>query len=630
MLERIREGSQGPLAMTIVGLIIISFAVTGVGSYLGSSTSEAAAVVNGEDITVQEVEVAYQNQRARMEQQFGEQIASAFANETYLANFKSQVLEQLISEKLVEQKANEMGLRVSDEQIKEAIFDIDAFKIAGQFDNDTFKAILQRQGFTAVSFRDYMRQQMTTEQLSTALTASSFSLEDEVAEVLKLQQQKRDAQTLEVNAADFAGDIELSDEEINDYYQANLSNFDTQEEVKLAYVSLSVEDLMANESVTEEEARQNYQDNIAAYQTIEERRVSHILIEFGDDEAAAESKAEAVLAMVNEADADFATIAAAESADIVSAEEGGDLDYIVKGDWSESFEEAVFGLEKVGDTTGLVKTEFGFHIIKLTDLKPQVTTPFEEVQEELTALLLKDKATDTFFSLQEEIASAAFESPDSLEEVSNISGRPIIQTAFFSSGNYPASVNYPQVENVAFSSELIDDKVNSDILQVNDEKILVVRVAEHKPQRTLALEEVKASITTQLSAEKTQQAALDWTEALKQKLLNGESVYDTLAAKSLEWNEVSGIERFASSLPSEMTKSIFSLAPAAGQDVDVVSLANGNVGLVKLTAVEAVDEIKAEDIEATLQGLANNNSRQSYDSFVAALVDEATIERITR
>ncbi|MEQ3659438.1 MAG: SurA N-terminal domain-containing protein [Glaciecola sp.] len=630
MLERIREGSQGPLAMTIVGLIIISFAVTGVGSYLGGSTSEAAATVNGEEITVQDVEVAYQNQRARMEQQFGEQVAAAFANEAYLADFKGQVLDQLISEKLVEQKAEEMGLRVSDEQIKNAIFAIDAFKIAGQFDNETFKATIQRQGFTPASFRDYMRKQMTTEQLSSTLNSSSFSLEQEVANILKLQQQTRSAKTIVVKAADFATDVEISDEEIDTYYQANLSDFDTQEQVKLAYVSVSVDDLIANESVTPEEVLSNYQENIRAYQTDEERRVSHILIEFGDDEADAKAKAEEVLASVKADDADFAAIAEQESADIVSAEVGGDLDYIVRGDWSASFEDAVFAIENTGDISPLVKTEFGYHIIKLTDLKPQVTTPFEEVEAEITEFMLKDKATETYFGLQEAIASAAFESPDSLERVSNVANRPIIETAFFASNAYPASVDYPQVANVAFSTELIEDGLNSELLTLNDEKIMVVRVKEHKPQRTLSLEEVKATIVSRLSAEKSQEAALAWAEEIKVSLLAGEDISEKLSEKSIDVQVNENIARFGADVPQEVSKAIFSLAPVDQQNISVVTLNNGDIGIVELESVTPVNDVEAEELTATSDGLANNFSRQSFDNFVAALLSEAEIEKIQR
>jgi peptidyl-prolyl cis-trans isomerase D len=630
MLERIREGSQGPLAMTIVGLIIVSFAVTGVGSYLGSSSTQAAATVNGEEITVNEVESAYQNQRARMEAQFGESVAAAFANETYLENFKTQVLNQLISDKLVEQQATEIGLRVSTEQIKQTIFGIDAFKIAGQFDNDTFQAVIARQNFTPASFRDYLRKQMTTEQLSNVINGTSFSLDDEVSAVLRLQQQTRTARTLEVSAADFASDVTVTDEEVSQYYESNLSDFDTQEQVKLSYVTLSVADLIANESVSEEDVLANYQENIAAYQIPEKRRVSHILIEYGDDETASEATAEEVFALVNLPDADFADIALERSTDIVSAEAGGDLDFINRGDWSESFEDAAFALKEVGDISELVQTEFGFHIIKLTELLPLVTTPFTEVQEELTQLLLKDKAMESFFGLQEQVASAAFEQPNSLKRVSEITNRPIIDTAFFEKTNYPASVNYPQVENVAFSAELVENGLNSDVLPITDEKIMVVRAIDHKPQRTLALEEVNASIVNQLTARKTQQAAVDWAEGLKTKIFAGESIDEVLLAKSLELKTIESIPRFGGTVPIEMNNAIFKLSSVAQQNASVVKLSSGNVGLVILDSVQTVAEIKEEDLLAAKEGLATNQSRNAYANFIDALKSKADIEVIKR
>ena len=292
MLERIREGSQGPWAMAIIALIVLSFVFAGVSSYVSSSGSTAAAEVNGEPISQQDVERAYQAQRARLEAQFGEGISALFSDENYLRDFRMNVLDRLIADTLIEQKAKELGMRVSDKQIRDAITAMPEFQTEGSFDNERYLMLLRQNGFQPSDFRDYMRQQMTREQLSRAVQASDFSLPEEVSLAHRLQGQTRNADYLIVDSAPFAASVELSDEEVQAFYNENISRFDTQERVNLAYVTLAVDDLKADVSVSEEEIEQAYQDNIALYKTTEERRVSHILIEFGDDKDAAKEKAQ--------------------------------------------------------------------------------------------------------------------------------------------------------------------------------------------------------------------------------------------------------------------------------------------------------------------------------------------------
>ncbi|HAI72883.1 MAG TPA: peptidylprolyl isomerase, partial [Alteromonas australica] len=277
MLERIREGSQGPWAMAIIALIVLSFVFAGVGSYLTSSGSTAVATVNGEEISAQELERAYQNQRAQMESQFGESIAQLFSSEQYLSDFKRNVLDRLIAEKLIQQEAVALGLRVSDEQIKETITQMPEFQFGGQFDNQRFQTILRQNGFQVADFRDYLRTQMTQNQLAAALTNSAFALEGEVELANTLQGQTRDANYLVIDSASFSEGVEVTEDDINAYYNANIAAFDTEEQVKLAYVMLSIDDLKSRVSVDDDEVRSYYENNLAGYQTEEERRVSHIL-----------------------------------------------------------------------------------------------------------------------------------------------------------------------------------------------------------------------------------------------------------------------------------------------------------------------------------------------------------------
>lgn len=627
MLERIRDGIQGPWAMAIVALIVVSFVFTGVGGYLSSSATTAAAIVNDQEIPASTLDIAYQNERARMESQFGEAIADLFANETYLAEFRQGVLDRLINEELIAQKAGELGLRVGDDEIRAAIVELPEFQVIGQFNNEQYNLALQRAGFTPTQFAEYMRTQMTRQQLVQALNGSSFDVEALVTQALKIQQQTRDASILEISASNYLADVTLTEEEINAYYNDNLSQYDTQEQVKLAYVSLSVSDLVPEVEVSDEDVRMQYDEQIAFYQSPEVRSVSHILFEIADDADAARAEAEATLALLNNG-GDFALIAEQSSDDIVSAENGGELGEINPGDYPTEFEEAAFALGGVGDISDVVETEFGFHIIKLDSFTPSSTTPFTEVAARIKDELIENQATDLFFELQTQMQRLAFEVPDTLEEIATVTNRPVFETVLFSASRYPSAVDFPQVENVAFSPELIEDGVNSDLLQISDDKVMVVRVIEHNPERTQSLDEVRASIETALRADKAQIAALQWAQDLQSMMFNGEDEQAMLDQKSLSWNTVQTLTRRSSAVSPELVEAAFSLSTAQGNNTSVVTLNNGNVGVVRLNAVNAAATITDEQLASAQQQFSGQYAQRTYQNFVEALRSQADIQII--
>nr|WP_136250165.1 SurA N-terminal domain-containing protein [Ningiella ruwaisensis] len=627
MLERIRDGIQGPWAMAIVALIVVSFVFTGVGGYLSSSASTAAAVVNDKEIAASSLDLAYQNERARMESQFGDAISSLFANETYLADFRKSVLDRLINDELIAQKAAELGLRVSDEQIRQTIVQLPEFQLGGQFNNDVYSTALARAGYTPSSFAEYMRTQMTRQQLVQALNGSTFDVGALVANTLKVQEQTRDVSVLEVSADTYLDEVTLTDEEIQAYYNENIDRYDTQEQVKLAYVSLSLDDLKPRVSVTDEEVANQYEEQKGFYRTPESRSVSHILIEIEDDEDAARSEAQTVIDELN-AGQEFAQLAEQYSDDIVSAEIGGSLGEVNPGDYPEDFEEAVFALTQEGQISGIVETEFGFHIIKLDELTESVTTPFEDVKDEIRDDLILSKATDLFFELQGQMERLAFEVPDTLEEVALAVDRPVFETVFFSENRYPSAVNYPQIENVAFSSELIDDAVNSELLQVSDEKVMVVRMADYKPQRTKSLDEVKTEIETALKAEKAQQNALAWAQNLQTKLFSGEDVSAMLDEKSLSWRDIEALARTSNQAAPSIVEAAFKLSPDPANNSSVVTLNNGNVGIVKLNAVNQADLPDEDALASAQQQMMGQYAQRTYQNFIEALRANAEIEII--
>ena len=498
------------------------------------------------------------------------------------------------------------------------------FQTEGSFDNERYLMLLRQNGFQPSDFRDYMRQQMTREQLSRAVQASDFSLPEEVNLAHRLQGQTRNADYLIVDSAPFAASVELSDEEVQAFYDENISRFDTQEKVNLAYVTLAVEDLKADVSVSEEEIEQEYQDNIALYKTTEERRVSHILIEFGDDKGAAKEKAESLLAEVEQG-ADFAELAEANSADTFSAENGGDLDFITAGMMDPSFDEAAFAISNVGETSEVIETEFGYHIIKLTDMKPVETTPLAEVRDEIEAQLLTDKATDEFFALQSEMANLAFEVPDTLEDVAGAVNGKIKETGLVTASAVPAALNVPAVTSKMFDPDFIAEGLNSDVIELSNDKVVVIRVVGHEPQRTQALDEVRTQILAQLRARKAQEAAAEWADNVVEQVQAGESPELTIGDVTLEWQSKEAIARNSTELPRNLVDTVFTLSTEEGNNLEVAKLGSGDVGVVRLTAVNMPEALGEEELDSLKQQLMTNYSQANYQSFVDSLRSAADV-----
>ena len=625
MLERIREGSQGTWATVILGLVILSFAFAGIGSYVNSSINSAAATVNGQDISNVELEKAYQNEKARMESQYGEAFAALSGDAGYLLEFKKGVLNRLISEELIDQAAQELGLRVSDAQIKQAIVSMQEFQIDGKFDNDRYLVVLRGAGLQANQFRDIMRRDMVRNQLSQALLGTEFALPGEAQQFYQLQAQTRDAKYFTVSAAAFADGVEVTDEQINSYYQANISSFDTEQKVSVAYVELSLEDLLPAITVTDEELEQEYQASLADYKQDEERRASHILIEFGEDEAASEQLANEVLAKVNGGE-DFAALAQQYSTDAYSAEQGGDVDWFGKGIMDPAFEEAAFALANVGDVSAVVKSEFGFHIIKLTDIKPEQLTPFAEVKTELAQKIKTHKAEEQLYSLQQKMAEVAFEMPDHLEEVAAVANKPIVTSELFSRSTAPANLASAKVLNAAFDPELIEQGLNSEVLELADNQLMVLRVVNSEPERTKDLAEVSDEIKQRLTDEGAREAAKAWAQDILSKLNEQQDVSAELQAKAVEWQEKQGLSRIDATLGQQVMSELFKLSEDPQHNSAVVETLSGDVTLVQLVNINAAQAAENNVLDNVQRRLAGTKQQQVYSELLESLKAQADIE----
>lgn len=615
MLEKIRDGSQGVIAKGILVLVILSFAFAGVSSYLGSTTDAPAAEVNGDKITKAELEQAYQSERARMEQQLGEMFAALAADDRYLDSIKQSVLERLVADKLIDQAAVAMGLRVSDEQIIAAIRSEPAFQTDGRFDNERYQAILRQLGYQPQTFRSMMRLDMTRRQLTAALVGTEFVLPGETKQLADLQGQTRDIRYLVVDSAPFLANATVSDEQVKSYYDANQGQFMSPEQVSLEYVELNAADFAKNSKVSDEEAQTYYDEHKTQYVSNEKRLAAHILIGLGSNEAAAKAKAEDLAKQLDNG-ADFAALAKANSEDTFSAEQGGKLDWFEPNVMEPSFDTALFALQK-DQHSAVVKTDFGFHIIKLLDIQPGTTVPFTDVKAKIVAQLQEKKAVDQFYSLQSKLADTSYEVPDTLTETAKVVGVEIKTTVLFSRNDVPVALNKPELVKAAFSDTVLRQGLNSEVIELEPNHVVVIRMKEHHDAGTMPLADVKADIAQRLMQDQANEAARAKAEALMAQVKAGAAdVSLTIKTK---------LARGAQDVDAAIVAKAFQMpAPSAAPVLNTVSLASG-YAVVALDKVNAADPMGDELMNALKQRLNAQYSEADYRGLIESLKANAKV-----
>lgn len=628
MLEDIREKSQGLTAKIILGLIILTFAVAGVGSYT-NSVDTSVATVNGEAISQQAFNKAYQAQRSRMAQQFGEMFDTLSNDANYMANFRQGVLDNLINEKLIDQNSEALAIRVSDERLKSTIRQMPEFQVDGVFDNNRYLAIINQAGFFQSSdFRDYLRVEMTRRQLSQALVATEFNLPYQEKLQLALQNQTRDIRFATISAQQFKAEIELTDEEINSYYLANQARFENKEQVKVDYISLNVADIAKSIEVTDEDIAKYYQENLSTFTDTEQRRISHILIEFTDgnaDDEASKTQAQAVLARLEKGE-DFATLAKEVSNDTFSGENGGDLEWLEPGVMEASFDEAALALVNVGDYSPLVKTSFGYHVLKLTDYKAEAIKALADVQEELRAKLSNDQAQEKFFELQQEMARISFEFPDSLEDAASEVNVEIQTSPWLLRNGNSAPFDQASVIDAAFSDIVLQDNMNSDLIEINDDVALVLRLNTFQEANVKPLAEVEAQIKDLLVNQKATEKAQQTVDALLVEFKAGTDISAKLTELNASFTDKSKLARYSPEIDQSISRGAFVLPhPVDGAvSASTVALSNGDLALVEVTSVDVSDAAANPNLA---EQQTSQLAQSAYKSFVNSLKVGAKITR---
>jgi peptidyl-prolyl cis-trans isomerase D len=631
MLQAIRDRAMGVLGWVVIGLIIITFALFGLGSYLQDKSRAFAAKVNGVEISQRELQVGYQNQRARMEQMLGDAYNPALIDEQRL---KQQALQSLISRQLLLQAAQQDGMAISDQLLAARIHSVKAFHADGEFSEDKYKNVLARQGMAPLGFEYETRQQLTAEQLVNGLSDTAFVTASEVDRAYSLQEQKRTFDYIVVSAASVAEMADPDESSIQSYYDDHQQAFITPERVRLAYLRLNADGLSESIEIEEQTLLDYYEEKKNSLKGQEQRRASHILFQLdpGADEAtekAVVEKAEKVLQQVRDG-GDFAALASENSDDPGSAANGGDLGFFAKGAMVPAFEEAVFALQP-GEDSGLVKSQFGYHIIRLTEIKGADIPALDDVREELIAELKQYEIDDLYYDQLEQLTDNTYESPDSLDAAADALGLEIKTSEWISAAGAEGGIGqYPKVSAAAFSEDVLESGNNSEPLEVGPNDALVIRVLEREAAHARPLADVRGEIVEVLKTEASTKAAMEKGEALLAKLVEGSAANDLATESGLTIHQAEAVTRAAAGHPPEIIGKIFRLARNA--DAEPVNtgfqLANGDYVVVQLTNVEDADATEMTEAQRTqmLSGFENIRKNAALSILVNDLRQRATIE----
>lgn len=628
-MDSIREGVKKPWAKILIFAIVISFVGAGYfTSALFLGDPNAVAVVNDESISRMEFQRAYSSTRQR----YGEAYTQFIKTDEQERNFRINVLQNLISRKLTLQSIESMGMRASNASIRKVLLNEPALQVDGGYSSAKLDQALVNIGMSREQFKNSLQSDHLLAQLTDGIGKSEFVLANELSDQYAYLGQKRSGRVLDIKYSDFSDGLDISDEEILEYYEANRENYRQQEMVTLDYIELSIDALQKDIKVNDDEVKMYYEDNMDRYKSDESKSVSHILIAAGDDASADEIKLKEaeINALKTKLDAgeDFALLAKSDSDDEFSAENGGDLGVVEKGAMQDTFDKAVEALTNVGDISAPIKTDFGFHIIKLTELVEGETQPLDEVKTQITQTLQKQKAEELFFERAALLEEKSFEISDSLTEVAESIDTPVKTSVEFSRSSAFGIFRNPEVLDAAFSEHVIDAQLNSAPINISDKQILVIRINKHQPSEILALDIVKDKVIANIKLEKSKTLTLEFAKNIEKKLKSNESVDALILEKSLKWIDLDSVERTSASLPYQQLQAFFDINLAEGSSVSYDSLENAqSYSLFILNKVENGNLDKAEESVKTQseQRLKRFYSDAVYASMIEELRNDADI-----
>ncbi|MEM7504973.1 MAG: SurA N-terminal domain-containing protein [Pseudomonadota bacterium] len=630
MLQFIRDRAQGWIAWVLVSLIILVFALFGIQDYAGHDPNVAVAEVNGAELGLQRYHQAYQRQRA--------QLQVATDDPALEQRLKLDTVERLIQDEIIVQTALQNGLRISDAQLTAALQAQQAFQVNGEFSRDQYSHFVRNQGFSEAGFEFNYRRTLLADQIFSALSDTAFATQSEIDGAAGLQTQRRSYATLRLPASKYTPES-VDDDALNAYYEANKAVFRSVEQVKVAYVVLSRSSLEAAVKLDDDELKSVYESRKASFRTPEERRARHILVTVGiDADDAAVQKAEDEINAIRkriEDGEDFEKVAGEASQDPGSAQKGGDLGFFATGWMAPEFERAAYAQE-IGALGQPVRTQFGFHLIRVEEVRGGEQAPFEDVREQLATEYRMEQVEGPFYAQVDDLTNLAYEQPDNLDIAAEELALEI-QTSDWVTRSGIADdpvLSNPNVLRAIFSETVLQARNNSEAITVDEgNAVTVVRVVEYAPSAEQPLADVRTAVLAAVQRTEASKAAETAGTALLAKLRAGDDPASVANGASLEWQDHAGATRYGNQavVGGEGRELAFQM-PKPDTDKSVFdgrATAGGDYIIVRLTGVGAAEE-GAEDVEQarTVQRalLARNMGSRAFQSLLDSLRDTAEVE----
>jgi peptidyl-prolyl cis-trans isomerase D len=614
MLTKIREKAQGAFAWGILIVICVPFALWGIQNYLDAGEEASVASVGDKEFFQRDVNKAYE--------QYSQNLQGMAIDEHSL---KAQALEKLIKDEVLLQHVHSKGLITTDDAARDFIQSLPYFQVEGKFDDKRYKTMLSLQKISSGEFVNRIKNALIMEQFQRSIIDSSFATKYDVEGFFKIQNQLRDVDYVTVSVPKSLE--QPTDSDVLAYYQQHQDLYQTPEQVSVEYLELALEDIAKTIVVSDEKLQAYYDEQKDQYTTTERRKISHILFGINDKVNEKTALSKALAAKTELATKDFATVAAEVSEDKLSAKKGGDLGLFNVGVMEKSFEDAASTL-KLGEVSNPVKSAFGYHLIKVTELKPGETKPFNAVKIEVTKAYQKTQAENAFYEAGERLTEMSYQNPDNLKAAAETLGLTIKKTALFTKDKGDGIASDEKVRNVAYTEEVLKGN-NSTPIEVGADRLVVLRLLEHKVAAAKELKEVKQVIVNALLTDKASRQAIATAQKIKAKLQAGAAIKAVADEYKLQVKTLTGLMRSKSDVLLPLSQAIFNAAkPVGGKStIFIAELPAGEqavVSLSKVTPGVMTDDDKKQ-MELATKNIAKAFGQTEFNALINSLLADAKI-----